>query len=273
MKNEIQLYIVQSRYYAAESDTGRKNIEKLKAEVNSARREITRLRTELAKEKGTVRVVLSSFSFQLGNMLIQAIRKPGRNTILLPYRVLRLGIGVVRKRVSPSMPRVEGTVHTRYRNNIRIALYADANMNLIDGSSVWTASLVEALAGLEYVEVFLFLKSKEKRSLLTEPLKKFKNVNIISPDKNLIKDNLTPEAALDKIEDMDRRLNFDAIVLRRFSLCEKASLRVGLHGRLWTYLTDIPQKNEDLTPIVLQKLDEIARASKYILCQTEEFCG
>jgi len=71
-------------------------------------RETTRLRAELAKEKRTVQAVRSSLSFQLGNMLIQAIRKPGRNTILLPYRVLRLGIGVVWKRVSPSTPRVVG---------------------------------------------------------------------------------------------------------------------------------------------------------------------
>lgn len=167
----------------------------------------------------------------------------------------------------------EVTVHTERNNYIRIALYADANMNLIDGSSVWTASLVEALAGLERVKVFFFLKSKEKRGLLTEPLKKFGNVEIISPNEDLGKGSLTPDMALDEIEDMDRRFNFDTIVLRGFSLCEKVSLRTRLHGRLWTYLTDIPQKSEDLTESVLQMLDKIAGASKYILCQTEEFCS
>ncbi len=169
----------------------------------------------------------------------------------------------------------KGMVDTSYRSNIRIALYADANMNLIDGSSIWTASLVEALAGLEYTEVFLFLKSKEKRSLLTKPLKKLRNVTVISPGGkgSLIHRTLTPEAALNKIENMDSRLNFDAIVLRGLSLCEKASLRAGLHGRLWTYLTDTPQKSEELTDAMLQTLDKIASASKYILCQTEEFCS
>ncbi len=164
---------------------------------------------------------------------------------------------------------------TGRQRHTRIALYADANMNLMDGSSVWTASVVEALAGLEYAEVFLFLKSKEKRSLLTEPLKAFKNVTLISPtkDDHLVGDNLTPAAALDKIEDTDRHLGFDAIVLRGLSLCEKASLRAGLQGRLWNYLTDIPQQSEEITESMLATLDRIAGASKYILCQTDEFCS
>jgi len=237
------------------------------------------------------------FSYRLGQALIRPIRSPGRIAILLLYRLLKMSPDglkrVILKITSKSKiltflksfaetatlssaqqkqlrpVSLKGKT-TGYKNNIRVAVYADANMNLIDGSSVWTASLVEALAGLEYAEVFFFLKSKEKRGLLTEPLKKFRNVEIITPPKNLIKDSLTPGTALDNIEDMDRRLNFAAIVLRGFSLCEKASLRTSLHGRLWTYLTDIPQKNEDLTESTLQTLGRIASASKYILCQTEE---
>jgi len=266
--------------------------EALTAELSTTRREITRLQAELAKERRATQAVRWSLSFRLGQALIRPIRRPGRIAILLLYRLVKMSPNGFRRLVlkvaskSKMLTSLQAFAETatlsavlpksrttRYRNSIRVAVYADANMNLIDGSSVWTASLAETLAGLEYTQVFLLLKSKEKRSLLTEPLKKFRNVEIISPNKNLIKDNLTPEAALDKIEDMDRRLNFDAIVLRGFSLCEKASLRTSLHGRLWTYLTDIPQKNEDLTDSTLQMLDKIASASKYILCQTEEFCS
>jgi len=266
LKNEIQVYIVQSRYYADESDTEKKNVEKLRAELNAASR-------KLAKERRRVQAIRSSVSFQLGNILIQAVRRPGRNTILLPYRVIRLAIGLFRRRVSPSMLNMEKVLCSGDKNNIRIAVYADANMNLIDGSTVWTASVVEALAGLEYSQIFFFLKSREKRGLLTEPLKKSRNVQIISPDRNLVKESLTPEAALDRIEQIDRQLNFDAIIVRRLSVCEEALLHPRLHGRLWTYLTDIPQSSEDLTGTMLQTLDRIAGASKYILCQTQEFCS
>ena len=51
-------------------------------------------RDQLARQLETLRrelaAVKSSFSFQFGSLLVQAIRRPGRNTILLPYRLVRL---------------------------------------------------------------------------------------------------------------------------------------------------------------------------------------
>ena len=76
--------------------------ERFKAELHTTKarlaRETTRLRTELTKEQRTLQAVRASLSFQLGSMLIQAVRKPGRNTVLLPYRVFRLGIRALRKK-------------------------------------------------------------------------------------------------------------------------------------------------------------------------------
>ena len=69
---------------------------------------IQTLRAELAKEQRTLQAVRASLSFQLGSMLIQAIRNPGRNTVLLPYRVFNLGIKAVRRKPSPSTPRAVG---------------------------------------------------------------------------------------------------------------------------------------------------------------------
>jgi len=66
-------------------------LEQLRAEHAMLRRETTRLQAELA-------TVQSSFSFQLGNMLVQAVCKPGRNTVFLPYRLLRLTREALRRR-------------------------------------------------------------------------------------------------------------------------------------------------------------------------------
>jgi len=43
-------------------------------------------------------IIRASVSFQLGSMLIQAVYKPGRNTILLPYRLVRLSIRELKNR-------------------------------------------------------------------------------------------------------------------------------------------------------------------------------
>jgi len=86
-----------------ERDGRREEIEKFKAELNSARwettrarrettrarRETTRLRAELAKEKRTVQAIRSSLSFQLGHALVRPVRKPGCFVILLSYRLLK----------------------------------------------------------------------------------------------------------------------------------------------------------------------------------------
>lgn len=70
------------------------------------------LRSRLTQQLRTLRAELpavrGSLSFQLGNMLVQAVLRPGRNTILLPYRVLRLGVRAVRKKPLPSTPRTIG---------------------------------------------------------------------------------------------------------------------------------------------------------------------
>jgi radical SAM superfamily enzyme YgiQ (UPF0313 family) len=50
--------------------------------------------------KSQLGAVKNSFSYRLGNMLVQAVRKPGRNTILLPYRLIRLCIDGLKKRKS-----------------------------------------------------------------------------------------------------------------------------------------------------------------------------
>lgn len=42
--------------------------------------------------------VKHSFSYRLGNTLVQAVCKPGRNTVLLPYRLIRLCIAGFRKK-------------------------------------------------------------------------------------------------------------------------------------------------------------------------------
>lgn len=46
----------------------------------------------------TEQVIKNSFSYRLGNMLVQAVYKPRRNTIFLPYRLVRLCVTELRKR-------------------------------------------------------------------------------------------------------------------------------------------------------------------------------
>ena len=88
----------------AEHDRLKAEVDKLQEELDITGKEISRLQAKLNSEQRALQAVRSSLSFQLGNMLVHAVRKPGRNTIFLPYRVLRLGVRAVRKTPPPSTP-------------------------------------------------------------------------------------------------------------------------------------------------------------------------
>ena len=65
-----------------------KTMKTIRAELNTTRRETTRLRAELEKEKRTLQAVRGSLSFRLGHALVRPVHKPGRFVLLLLYRVL-----------------------------------------------------------------------------------------------------------------------------------------------------------------------------------------
>lgn len=153
-------------------------------------------------------------------------------------------------------------------HRINVAVYGDVDMNLLDGSAVWLASLAQTLALGRDVEVQVVLKAPRERELLLQPLERLPNLELHSLGRGRT-GKLKPQEALDLLEELDRRDRFAAILLRGFDLCCEAAGRPQLRGRLWCYLTDIPQRQRDVTREVVGRLRGIARASQFLLCQTE----
>ena len=60
------------------------------------------------------------------------------------------------------------------------------------------------------------------------------------------------------------------MVLRGRAVTSAAAKSEAFAGRLWPYLTDVPQSVPQLTPEAADELAMIASASRYLLCQTEE---
>ncbi len=60
------------------------------------------------------------------------------------------------------------------------------------------------------------------------------------------------------------------MVLRGRAVTAAAAKSGAFAGRLWPYLTDVPQSVPGLTPEAADELAMIASASRYLLCQTEE---
>lgn len=162
--------------------------------------------------------------------------------------------------VSPSV--VAGEPRARKR----IAVYGDLDLNLIDGSAVWAASLARVLAGDDEVDVDLFLKARIRHTQVIQGLLGMVNVRLVEPAEDI--ERLQAGQALDAIADADKTRAYDAIVLRGFDLALLASARSDLAGKLWIYLTDVPQRADDFTPERLEALRDIARGATLVLCQT-----
>ncbi|RCV54340.1 glycosyltransferase [Marinitenerispora sediminis] len=124
-------------------------------------------------------------------------------------------------------------------------------------------------------EVTLLLKAPVKTDRLVAPLTGVPGVTLRRPyEEELLPDlgprGLTPDQAVGLITRLDTENRFDLVVVRGRRAAIAAAQAEALAGRLWTYLTDVPQNVAELTSAAVSELTDIAVASRFLLCQTEE---
>ena len=142
---------------------------------------------------------------------------------------------------------------------LRIALYGEINMNLVDGSSIWLQSVAQTLTQLDSVEVLLLLKFPEERGLLTEPLRASSQVDVIDPRSIGHAAPLGPADAATALERLDAERRFDLFLLRGLEVSERACEREAFAGRVWLYYL----------PWAEERLPALAPRAARILCQTD----
>lgn len=155
---------------------------------------------------------------------------------------------------------------------LRAIVYGDVNLNILDGSAIWVQSMSEALSRAG-VEVRVLLKAPVETGRLVDPLHTLPGVRVVDPFTSGMasgRDPLSADAAVSLIERLDTEEPADLVVVRGLRLVTAAAASPQLHGRLWTYLTDIPQSPLDIDDEQRARLAVIAGASRWMLCQTEE---
>lgn len=161
---------------------------------------------------------------------------------------------------------------------LRALVYGDVDLNVIDGSAIWAQSAVEVLAAAG-CDVTLVCKAPVTTTRLLEPLEALEHVEVVRPHEQPSSlaaadldaaAQLTPEQFVAVAADLDQRRRFDLIVVRGFGLVRAIVADGRFDGRLWTYLTDVPQHTTDLDDEARGALEAAAAASRVVLCQTEE---
>ncbi|MDA8369721.1 MAG: glycosyltransferase [Nocardiopsaceae bacterium] len=159
----------------------------------------------------------------------------------------------------------------------RALVYGDVDLNIIDGSAIWAQSMTQGLAAAG-CDATLLLKAPVETDRLVAPLVSARGVTVRRPyEEKLLSDlgprGLTPEQAIALMTRLDAEQRFDLIVVRGRRLAAIAAQTEALAGRLWTYLTDVPQNVTEMTSTAVSELTDIAVASRFLLCQTEELRG
>jgi glycosyltransferase involved in cell wall biosynthesis len=148
---------------------------------------------------------------------------------------------------------------------VRIALYGEVNLNLLDGSSVWVQSIAQMLTSLPDVEVTLLLRFPEERQVLTGPLHSNPHIELIDPSTGPNPPGrLTAAEAVDALEALDAERAFHVVLLRGAEVTAEACRRSAFTGRLWVY-----HLSESRPGPEAEHLRRVAGCSDRILCQTE----
>lgn len=163
---------------------------------------------------------------------------------------------------------------------IHLLLYGDVDLNLIDGSSIWLASVAEVLGGAEDICVTVLLKTPITRGVVIEGVNELPNVKLVDPWMLAQKDSeiaailrhksgrrLLAEEAASILRLLDRANRFDFILIRGIGTATVLADHPDLARRLWVYLTD-PLRHASAEKRA--ELSIIANRCERILCQTEE---
>lgn len=162
----------------------------------------------------------------------------------------------------------------------RPLIYADIDLNIIDGSAIWVTSILETMAQDHNIHPTILLKRPVIRDILVSSFDKYPNITIIDPwSKDFRKmdltlsdqewkrnKRLTVEAATEIMDQLDKVERYDMFLVRGYSLAKEIAFNYTFSERTWFYLTDFPQNREDVTEEDLRYLETIyTRAGKLAL--------
>lgn len=153
---------------------------------------------------------------------------------------------------------------------MKFALYADVDLNLIDGSAIWVTSVVEVLSGIPENKVHVYLKAPITQGYNVEPLFAIANVTVIPPMLSAKRHVLSPEEALQALLAGHAKEHYDSFFLRGLDLCYAATTVPEMHGKIWAYFTNVPTDVQALTTPWRKKIASILDAARYVLVQTPQ---
>lgn len=166
------------------------------------------------------------------------------------------------------------------RRSIHVLIYAEVDLNLIDGSSIWLASIAQALASSGEVEVTVLQRTALRRAVVVDEAAHDPRIHFLDPwdfvgydpciadllDK-VTSPRLDSATAAELIAHLMDTMGFDLVIVRGEAVACAIAERPALASRMWSYITDPARHESEAARATLTTLYQ--RAAR-LVCQTEE---
>lgn len=159
-----------------------------------------------------------------------------------------------------------------FKNTQRL-LYADIDLNTVDGSAIWMASMARILAQTQ--KTIVVSKNPIRRDAVTGDLLRHPNILFITPGNTAFgKPNLPVSDCAALIRDLDHLLpELSAVVVRGLAATQTLLSDRQLYKRVYAYLTDLYEHTGAgirPKPDAASAVDVIARQAAAFLVQTPQ---
>lgn len=118
-------------------------------------------------------------------------------------------------------------------------VYGDVSLNIIDGSSIWLASISQTLTNI-FDEVHVLLKAPIDNERLLAPLRSNPKITIHAHTNDPKADPLPARKAAQRLASLVAEIDPNTVIVRGTDVCIFASGNTNIAKRLWAYVTDLP---------------------------------
>jgi glycosyltransferase involved in cell wall biosynthesis len=146
---------------------------------------------------------------------------------------------------------------------MNLLVYADVNLNIMDGSSVWLAELLRLLSSDIRLKIDFLRKAPHQGGPLNAQVDLLTQINCIEKSKRPMK----TDEVVNAINELDGLKNYDRVFVRG-SIALGTELIKTLAGRLAFYTLEPFQRLEELTTNDKQDISKILNATAFTVVQS-----
>ena len=151
----------------------------------------------------------------------------------------------------------------------KILLYGDLTLNIVDGSSVWLASVAKLLSQDQNNVIDILLKERLTSNVLADELLFKDNVNLVEACEFIPKTHFVSTSNIVKImTKADKLRDYSCIIVRGFEVVQKIVKNDNLASKLIPYLTNFCHDKDKITDSEKQELTYIYNRVNQFFVQT-----